>query len=267
MVRALSLGIPLAARAAPGDGHPPPPPPPPSFTPSDLWVASETGGWWDFSNLSTLRVARDGTGPAPVPGDPVGRASDQGPNGLDLAAPGDSSRPLAVTSPGPGLRFDGIADHLVTEAALSGPDMTIIIAASALWTDDAVDGLVANSSANGNSGTFHLVSGVPGGSFNARLRTTDLPSWGILPSPVAGVLTLVWDSIAGAVSLRQDGQVVVSETGYAGNLADQPYLIAGNRSATAFQAADIGAVIMIGRILTAAELAEAEAWAATRLME
>jgi len=261
---ALGLGLSYPQQVATSPQSPPPPPP--VFSPSDLWLGAETGGWWDLSKLSTMTIARDGTGASPLLGEPAGFVTDQGPNGLALEAFSDSSRPVAVNVNGQaGLRFDGLADFLRTTLPVSGPTMTTIVAATNLTATTTVDGLVSLSSGSGTSGTFHLVS-AHSSEFRARVRTTALPSIAAQAGPTSGVFCLEWNATSGSVTLRNNGSVFGSSMGYAGNLVSEELILAADRKASAPLACDLGAVIHIGRALTPTEITLAETWAAARLV-
>lgn len=83
-----------------------------SFSPSDLFAGSETGDWFDIHDLSSMTIARNGTGPAPGDGDVVGRIVGQV-NSMTLTAPNDASRPiLRSDAAGYHLKFDNVDDKM-----------------------------------------------------------------------------------------------------------------------------------------------------------
>ena len=95
------------------------------FLPSSLFASSEDGGWWDPSDLTSLRVGRDGSGGQPSVGDPVGQVLDKSGNGNHLVAPSDAARPLAGSSL---INYDDVDDSLsvTTPAITNGQIVTVI---------------------------------------------------------------------------------------------------------------------------------------------
>ena len=263
---ALGLGLSYPQQVATSPQSPPPPPS--AFNPSDLWLGSEAGGWWDLSDLSTLRIARDGSGASPTLGEPVGHVVDQGPNGLHLEALSDSARPIVVQQgPRYGLRLDGLADFLRTTSEVLGPDSTTIIAASSLVPHTNTDGLFGlDSLSDSPTGTYRLVSNNDQGLFRARLRSTGLPQLAVQSFHVTGIFTLIWDFAAGTVSLRANGSVIRSESGYLSSIATRRVIFGADRTHTSPLESELGAIIHIGRSLAPSELTDAEAWATARLL-
>lgn len=246
----------------------PPPPPPPSFDPADLWTASEAGGFWDFSDLSTLKVARDGTGAAPAVGDVVGHAVDQGPNALALETESDSARPTAVqTGSRIGLRFDGLADYLQTASALSQTSCTIIVAATAFGVSDASDGLFGLSTVGaGSTRTFQLNAG-NATEFRARLQNNTIPSIAAQSGAVSGVMTLIMDQTAETIVLRDDGVQIGTVSGFTQNMQTRKMIFGADRTRTYPLGVDIGGIIHIGKALSGSDLTDAETWATARLVQ
>ena len=268
----LTLGVGVAITSTRnnwgGDLPPPPPPPPPaSFSPADLWLASESGGAWDASDLSIQRIARDGTGAAPGSGDPVGYVNDLGPNGEALEAPSDSARAIVVdVADRTGWRLDGLQDFFRTVNAMTGPSATTIMAVTSIVPSSSGNGLISlDSTVGGNSGTYRLIS-ANSSEFRGRLRADDLPELSAQATGFSGVITLEWDFTAGTVTLRNNGTELTSARGYTTAMSDAQMIFGASRTQVSPIACDIGAIIHIGRVLTPAELADAEAWATDRLL-
>ena len=74
-----------------------------SLTPlARILALDPTALWWPSE--ATMTVARDGTGAAPVAGEPVGRMLDLTPNAVNAIAPTDAARPLLGRVPVTGRR-------------------------------------------------------------------------------------------------------------------------------------------------------------------
>lgn len=112
----LSAGLARPA-TVPGGSAPPAPLP---------FAAGEAGFWYDPSDFASMRIARDGSGPAPVIGDVVGWIADRSGNGHHAAAPSDAARPrLELVGGRPALRFDGVDDVMVIPTLTYGPELSI----------------------------------------------------------------------------------------------------------------------------------------------
>lgn len=84
-----------------------------AFTPADLFAASEQGGWYDPSDLSTLWQDTAGTTPVTADGQAVARIDDKSGNGNHLTQATAANRPLYKTSGGlHWLEFDRANDFL-----------------------------------------------------------------------------------------------------------------------------------------------------------
>jgi hypothetical protein len=74
------------------------------FTPRDLFSSGCIGGWWDFSDLTTMRQTIAGASLISASADPVGTVYDKSGNNNTVIAPADSAtRPTYVI--GGGLTF------------------------------------------------------------------------------------------------------------------------------------------------------------------
>jgi len=80
------------------------------FSPLDLFANGESGDFFDPNVLSSMTIGRDGTGGPPAVGDVVGTRTGLA-NGLVIAAPSDSARPILRLSNGRYyLETDGVDD-------------------------------------------------------------------------------------------------------------------------------------------------------------
>jgi len=272
MLVGLSTAL-TAPRRGVGSVSPPPPPPPASFSPDDLFNGGEVGGWFDASDFSTMTVNRDGTGGAPTDTDPVGRLIDQGPNGFNfLGDAGDNTKhPTARTINGRNcILFDGVNDQLNSAATVTNDDMTIIIAATVLVSDNQRDSIFSHTSGGSAAGSYQFEADTAP-DFLGELNTSGLPSLPPQPSSISGVFTLQFDSAAQTVSLRDDGTLIETATGYApGSSSTAPngtFILGTNRGQARFLEYRMGALIVLGgRMLTSEEITDAETWATARLV-
>jgi hypothetical protein len=95
-----------------------------------LFTSGQKGFQFDPSDFSTMRIARDGSGPAPQIGDVVGWIEDLSGNGHHAAARTDAGRPrLEMVAGKPALRFDGVDDLMSIEGVPVGSDLCVFAAA------------------------------------------------------------------------------------------------------------------------------------------
>jgi hypothetical protein len=121
----MRMGLSFGGRLPPGGGPPPPPPLPPG-----LFGRGHQGFQLDPSDLSSMRIARDGSGPSPQIGDVVGWIADLSGNGHHAAALTDAGRPrLEMVGGKPALRFDGVDDALMMTGVPFGQQVTVYVAA------------------------------------------------------------------------------------------------------------------------------------------
>ena len=71
-----------------------------AWTPAELFQASEAGGWYDPSDLSTLWQDAAGTTPVTADGDPVGKMEDKSGNGNHMTQSVLAERPTYKTAGG-----------------------------------------------------------------------------------------------------------------------------------------------------------------------
>jgi hypothetical protein len=108
-----------------------------TYTPFVLFATAE-GGWWDFSDLSTVFSDSAGTTPASVDG-VVGRVTDKSGNGLHFTQGTTSLKPLLRQAGALYyLEFDGVDDGMQTAACnMTGTDAVTVWAGVRKLTDGA----------------------------------------------------------------------------------------------------------------------------------
>lgn len=93
-------GVIASGRQASGGGVPPA-----AFTPVDLFGASETGVWYDFSDMGTLYQDSTGTIPVTASGQRVGKVLDKSGNGLHATQGTSTARPIWISDGGAGFIY------------------------------------------------------------------------------------------------------------------------------------------------------------------
>jgi len=88
------------------------------FTPADLFTGSETGVFYDVSDLSSMNTEADQSGSVPAVGDVVRFIADKSGNGNDAQNTSLSASPVLRQDANSRyyLEFDGINDALVTQS-------------------------------------------------------------------------------------------------------------------------------------------------------
>lgn len=191
---------------------------PPAFSPLDLFRGGRVGAYFDFTRLSSMTQAIDGTGAAPaVDNDPVGRITDLF-SGKQMAASTTTRRPLLYSTGGlVGIEFDGSDDCLVGTAAWDftggGPEWTIaaairhtggqdsgrILAATTAWYSNA--NAVTLTISTAATGTM-IVGARGGGTFATNETGANTP-------PISSVCVASYDmdggSTAGQLRLQYNG--------------------------------------------------------------
>lgn len=168
------------------------------------------------------------------------------------------------------LSFDGVDDGMVTPTVIWGADEVTIVAAIRK-ASDAAEGWIAHSGVVGDNGSWQI--GMPGGGSDkafmisrGTVQAAAATSSATYAAPISMVVTASGDVSGDMVNLRLNGtQVgnVVTDQG-TGNYLDRPVYI-GRRLGTNLPFnGDIYALLVINRLLTPAELASAERWAADR---
>jgi hypothetical protein len=100
----------------------------PAWSPAELFAASEVGGWYDPSDLSTMFTDTAGTTPAAV-GDAVARINDKSGNARHITIDTPSRRPALRLAGGfYYLEFDTIDDRIAAPVAIAANRSTLAIA-------------------------------------------------------------------------------------------------------------------------------------------
>ena len=91
------------------------------FTPADLFTGSETGVFYDVSDLSSMNTEPDQSGSVPAVGDVVRFIADKSGSGNDAQSPSLSASPVLRQDANSRyyLEFDGINDALVTQSNIN----------------------------------------------------------------------------------------------------------------------------------------------------
>lgn len=224
------------------------------------------------ADLPSLAQDSAGTMPVTAPGQPVGLLRDLSGNALHAMQGSHAARPTyGMDADGrPFLALDGINDSLSTGAVTLGAAGRTLMVALRKRSDAAV-GAVIETGAQWSflaGGAAIMAPGIAGsGNFGGRAMPAAEPS--VLHSassfaaPHVAVVTAI--SSGGSHLLRVNGTQVASATP-AGPISalTAPLHIGARTGSQLFAAVDLYAVLVIDRVLSAAELALAEAWAADR---
>jgi len=172
------------------------------------------------------------------------------------------------------LLFDGANDCLFTSGNvdLSGTNkMSLISGVGKL--NDASDGVLAGlSGSSANNGSFELSA--PGSSGAARLQFSSKGTLQVVPftssaafsAPVSAVVTCVSDIAAPIALLRANGAQLhaLTATQGGGRFGSYPLFIGRRNNAALPFNGNLHGVLLIGRLLSASELAAAEGFMAAR---
>jgi hypothetical protein len=108
------------------------------FDPGSLF-SSDTGGWWDPSDMSTLYQNSAGTTPVTAADQSVGRIDDKSGNGNHLLQATDTNRPIIRNSGALWwLEFDGVDDGLGAAFTHVQPVTRINAARQVAWNASQV---------------------------------------------------------------------------------------------------------------------------------
>ncbi len=135
----MGIPLPLLNRRRRGGG----------FSPLGLFAASEPGGWYDPSDLSTMFQDDAATVPVTAAGQSVAVIKDKSGRGNHAAQTTAASRPLyQVDAGGRGhLVFDGVDDFLLTPTVTPGGSVGQVFAAARKASDAAI-GYLFDSTSN-----------------------------------------------------------------------------------------------------------------------
>lgn len=247
-----------------------PPAGPSAFDPRLLFGAGEAGGWYDPGDAASTFADSGRRVPAAIDGE-VGGLADRSGRGHHLAQEAAGARPI-LRRDAAGRRcldFDGVDDCLTSSAAglcLTGP---VTIAAAIrradgerydIWTSAQTEAGRTNAYElrTDPSGVLEFVA-AHGGGFEAD--RADGPS--VLPVAATRVVTAMRTSgtidftVGGVASSAAHGLVPTAD-------AASEFRLGGRKGAPLFARGRIYGAIVVGRMLTGAELAAIRGWLTAR---
>jgi hypothetical protein len=235
------------------------------FNPASLFAGGELGVWYDPADLSTLWADTSGTTQAGL-GDAVARMDDKSGNGNHIIQVTAASRPILRQSDGGEywLEFDGVDDYLLTAPGALGGSATIFTMAAGVSTD-------VGAGASGNHRPLSLGNVTHGTATSGAKEAFGQAQDGTLRYD--GAFT------AGAISVpseivrlsSRDGGSVVDRVNAAASInmvaplaptVDEVAICAPG--GPVYAQANVHGVIVIGRILTAQEIADTEVYLAEK---
>lgn len=233
------------------------------FNPRSLFGGGEQGLIYDLSNRASLYVDSARTTPVTTAGDLIGSVSDLSGNNNHASQATDASKPGWQTTY---ATFDGSNDWWQTAAInLTGTDAVTVIASFRKLSDAARGMLLETGS--GALGSFAIQA--PSAAAGNNVVFTPIGTTGTnaiatgLASPISVVATGFADISSDTNTLRINGSVAASSSGDlgTGNFANLILYIGRRGGSTLPFNGRLYRLLIIGRQLTAAEIANAEAWA------
>lgn len=242
------------------------------WSPQLLFQAGGGGLWLDPSQLATLSENSAGSVPVAAAGQPVGRVLDLSGAGRHAVQGTSSARPTyRVDGNGrPYLEFDGIDDSLAVASfamAASGRSLMAALRKRSDATAGAVVEIGTSWSAAAGGAALFAPSYGNSTTFGTRAmpaaEQSTLHSGSGFPAPQVAVITAT--STGGSHVFRVNGQVMASAAP-AGPMAalTAPVNIGARNGNQLYAAMDLYGLILLDRVLTAPELALAEAWMAAK---
>lgn len=232
------------------------------FNPAQLFAGGVKGVWYDLADLSTVWADTGASTPATVNG-VIARINDKSGNGINATQATGASQPtLKLTGGLYRCVFDGIDDFLATPALdLTARDEVTVVVGVSKTTDASTQVIVENTT---GAGSFRLYVPAGGTGFTHGMTGTassDSTATGFAaPSitVVTGIGKIATDQNIIRVNGTQQASAATDQgTGNMGNFA----LYLGRRTGTEFPfAGSIYGLIVINRVLSATELAQAENW-------
>lgn len=224
-----------------------------AFTPADLFGASETGVWYDFSDTATLFQDDAGTIPVTQTGDPIGKVLDKSGNGLHATQSTLADRPQWVTDGARGWVYFGDDGHLVVP----------FLANAAAYTHHTV--LAAMASTEFGHSSLYRMGGLDRSYYHHTNGIYEL--WqrqgrvGPITPGITDQASRSWhtysvESAHGSYTLWQNGSQVWTTTSniVKNNTATYGNLLGEGHSSYASNAG-VASFMMIGRTLTTSERA------------
>lgn len=247
-----------------------------SFSPLSLFAGGEQGLVFDMSNAGS-RFVDTGTTPVVASGDLFGKILDLSGRGNHAGQITSTSRPkYDLTSGLSSALFDGADDSWQTFANLdlSGTDKVTVIAGVRKLSDASAGVLVELGPLFTTAGTFGLFAPTSAASptyyFSATGASASPNIQITAAAPDTAVLTGSVDlsaaSAASALALRRNGVLTTGVGGAPGarSLLSAPLNLGRRNNASVPFNGHLYSLIIIGRLLTAPELANAERWTAQR---
>ena len=251
-----------------------------TFSPASLFAASEPGGWYDPSDLTTLFQDRAGTVPVTAAGQLVGMRLDKSGRGNHLTAINDAARGTYNTD---GtlhwIAYDGVNTGYVSPTITPGTDKAQVFAGVRKLSDVAGMVLELSSNFNNNAGTLNVVvsasygygthatgSGTIGYSTNNSIAYSP-PNSAVL----SGGSDLSAATSAGQMKhFRLNGLSATNTSVYSATTAQVSFgnypLYVGRRGGTTFpfNGRDYGLIIRFGTNLEAATIGQVETYLAAK---
>ena len=236
------------------------------FSPLFLFSGGAPGAWYDPSNFSTLFQDSAGTTPVTAVEQPVGRILDISGNGNHAFQTISADRPVLKID-GNGkyyLFFDGISDSLSTNSISFTSTNKMSVFSGVRKLTDAVQMLFELSAVvdvnNGSWNLFNLST-----KFTTDSRGTASSRTVIAATPVAPSTTVVslLKDIAGDVNSGRINAGTFSTDSAdqgTGNYGNYPLYIGGRAGASLLFNGNLYSLIVVGKAVTAAELASTETW-------
>lgn len=238
----------------------------PIWTPASLFAGGEQGGWYDPSDLATMFQDAAGTIPVTAVGQPVGRINDKSGRGNHAMQATTASRPL-LQQDGSGnyyLDFDGVDDYFSTSAFNMASAAVSAVCGTYRLSSGTANLLTFSTGTENDNNSFVLWStraivphdvGIAG-----RVSSTATAiSATAKPLNVPMIFTALWNTLTPSLSLYINQSLIASSASSmgAGSFGTKPLYI-GRQSVGTFLKGRIYSVVLVGRALSAGELADAE---------
>ncbi|TPM33742.1 hypothetical protein FJ955_03100 [Mesorhizobium sp. B2-2-2] len=163
MTLALGFGLGVTRQFSVGGGIAPP-----TFDPTSLFGVSDDGGWYDVSDLATLKQDSGGTGAVSADGDPVGFIGDKSGKGHHLRQATSGARPtLRISGPLKWLEFT--TNKFMLESITSFvPVLGTYLGAACKPQDNVTGGIIAALDQTSPSSVQFVISRSGGNAISAN---------------------------------------------------------------------------------------------------
>lgn len=237
------------------------------WSPADLFAASQGGGWYDPSDLTTMWQDSGGTTPAAVDS-PVGLIHDKSGNANHLSQSTDANRPTLRESGGLYyLEFDGTNDRLTRTLDMSAPDKVTLCYGTRRPTD-AVACLM--QLASGSAGEIVIYDPFSASGVNHELYSRGSTSLRGVSQNITldteYIMTGKGDIGAPLVSLSLDAGTPATNTSTQGasNYANGAFTLGTNNAGSLPSNARVYQLVIFGGLVTGDDLTELESFVATK---